>query len=235
MEREYLQYKDRFRKYCNLKICACVAGVVTILLLIFLPLFKWTNELLGLFLEENEMRFSLFDEFKLAIEALKGEDGSHFLLEEFLSENVSEPYFPCILVGLGFLFCLVYIIGLGGVIWKAYQGLNDIDGYTVEEYDKILWHTAKRNPLNGIRIDAPGSAVVASCMFFAAYAIGLNLLRERLADASVSYFTFDAIGATWTVALLAIGVVITVGLEIIADGTYRSIQRDVLKKVYEKV
>ncbi len=235
MEKQYLQYKDKFREFCNLKIGACVAGIVTVLLVFFLPLFEWKTELLGLFLEESEMQFSLFDECKLAIEVLKGEEGSHFILSLATLEEEPAPYFYFMFFGL-LLFFIVGIPMWIAEIWNGYQGLSDIEGYTVEEYDKIRWRKVDANPYNRALWSEPAGFAIGGIGFFTVYAIVLNVFAESFeAMGFVSHFTFDKIGATWTVSLVAISAVITAALELRARGVYKNIQRNVLKAEYGKL
>ncbi len=233
MEKQYLQYKDKFREFCNLKIGACVAGIVTVLLLFFLPMFEWKTELLGLLLEESERQFSLFDECKLAIEVLKGEEGAHFILSLATEESV--PYY-FIFFGGGLLLCVVGISMWIAEIWNGYQGLSDIEGYAVEEYDKIRWRKVDANPYNRALWSDPAGLAIGGIGFFTVYAIVLNVFAESFEKMGfVSHFTFDKIGATWTVSLVAISAVITVFLQIRARGVYKNIQRNVLKAEYGKL
>ncbi len=124
MEKSYLRYKDEFKKHCLFRIIGCGVAVLTLLLLLFLPLFSYKKE--GVVL----LRFSLFDEaWYLLSRLVKGfNEGNDWWYIVVVWGIVH-------LVGVAVIIAGIVKFTVDGI--KCAFSLSKTEDYALEEYDKI--------------------------------------------------------------------------------------------------
>ncbi len=245
MAKDYLEYKGQFKKHCILKLVAYGAGVLALLFVLFLPLFEWTDELLIelVTLFEKDASFSLFDEAKLMIELMKGEEGKHFIIEYALHGATDEEEalqsfssFMGIFYLLGILLMATGIVMVAVEGVKAYQCLTDLEGYTAEQYDKIKWRQEEKKSWKKQSSPMNLMSGAISCFFgyiFFAW-IMASAFEGMGMEGTVSYFTFADFALTGWIWLVIICVVVMEILHLKAKGVYKKIQRSVIKDEYEE-
>ncbi len=231
MSKEYLQYKDNFQRYCVLKLCACLVGAVMLIFMLFLPIFEWENELLAGLIGENKMQFSLFDEGLLALELFKGEEASHFLLDFALEAEAQDvnPLITFLFFGIIFWAGALLLLIIEGV--KAVGALLDLEGYTLEQYDKMKWRQdgKKRRWGNFSYV----SALVGTVTFFSIYIfLTALILKNDLTDQIISYFTFEKFALTAFAYLTILFVVGALVLEILSKNERKKIRQKIIKADY---
>ncbi len=233
MSKEYLQYKDKFQRYCVLKLCACIVGAVMLIFMLFLPMFEWKNELLAALIGKNKMRFSLFDEGTLALELFKGEEASHFLLDLALGAEAQEinPLITFLFFGIIFWAGALLLLIIEGV--KAVCALMDLEGYTLEQYDKMKWRRdGKKRRWGNVSY---GSMLAGAVTFFSIYIFPTVFIFKNIeiADQIISYFTFEKFALTafaYLTILFAVGALV---LEILSKNERKKIRQEIIKVDYE--
>ncbi len=239
MAKEYLQYKDEFQRQCILKFCACIVGVLAVCGMLFLPMFEWKNELLAVLIGKDKMRFSLFDEVRLIVELVKGEDASHFLLglmvePELGSEfyNLSpNPMTTFLFFGVIEAVVAVVLLVIEGV--KAGNNFMDLEGYTLEQYDKMKWRQEEKKKWGWGNISFM-SMLLCAVVFFGIYLVFSVVVIGRIeeTDNTISYFLFDEFFLNGWFYLVLICLIAMFVLHIMSNNIRKKIQRQIIKGEY---
>ncbi len=120
----FVKYKPRLEKTGKLYAISGILGICSILLFLFVPLFKIQGEK-----ADQIFRFSIFNEFILNVELFMNDLG----VWDFLA----------IYQVLSFLYIAFGLIMYSVDIFKVILKLRDINGYAIMEYDNIVSKTKK--------------------------------------------------------------------------------------------
>lgn len=179
--RQYLKYKDKFKRQCVVKTVSGACLIVGLIFLLFLPIFQIKNEILGVVLYKEE--FSFYEEIKVAFglmvnytEKVNGSNGLESVVNIF---------------GVYQLVAVVFIAA--GTIWLAIDAIRELaalaasENYAVMQYDKIKTRSTgkSRGFLFGWRRYSPSGLILSGVVFEILYILMVRIVLSNTGGADV--------------------------------------------------
>lgn len=220
--RQYLKYKDKFKKQGIISIAASACMLLTMVLFIFLPCFG-ISVVGDAETEELTYHFSLYDEIAKSFENLFSEQGLYMTLLSF------------------YQVMAIVVIAIGGftlikdLIVSVMNAIN-LDNYALTEYDKIKSRQEQGNKrsfrrTNSIEYFFAGIALEITAIFWARSMISGNKWTGPIENIP-SYLAYMNL-TTAGLYIVVIFFVISVGLIAVKSYFAKTIKLQILKEDYD--
>ena len=220
--RQYLKYKDKFKKQGIIGIAAGACMLLTMILFIFLPCFR-VSIVSDSEAEELSYRFSLYDEIVLSFKNLFSEQGIYMTLLSL------------------YQVMAIVVIALGGfvlikdLIVSVMNAIN-LDNYALTEYDKLKSRQEKSNRrsfkiINSIECFFAGIVLEITAIIWARAMISGSEWTGPIEDIP-SYLAYMN-STTAGLYIVILFFLVSVGLIAVKSCFAKSVRIQILKEDYE--
>ena len=225
--RQYLKYKDKFKRQGIISIVASACMLLTLILFIFLPCFK-IDLIEGLDVEGISFSFSLYDEIALSF--------SHMFDINFNNYDAA----LILLLSLYQVMAIVYI-GVGAIalvkdLVVSFMNTMNLNDYALTEYDKIKSKQDQRIGRAFRRFNSTAFFVSGIVLEIFAILLSKIIVSADIAPGSLenvtSYFVYMN-SVTGSLYIVIIFLLLSAGLIIAKSHIAKSIKMQILKEDYD--
>lgn len=228
---QYLKYKDEFKKQCIFNTVFGGLAILTIIMLLFVPLFE--VKVLNILI----LQFSLFDEIKLSFSSL-GRGGV-----QITGGSAAESWRAVAsFMGIYQIIAIImFAVAIGWFIFeliKNIMGIMNMDNYALEQYDKIKKRSDENGKKGFKRFSSSGlflSGIIMEVFYlfyskFIMQMIGMS--GSGIASDSASYFT-SMTGVSWTIMFPIIFAVGAIAMFVLRKMSLSKTRAAILKEDYD--
>ncbi len=216
--KQYIKYKDYFKKQCIYTAIGSIFSIVTILFVIFFDVFKIKLKVEGETLDL--IKFSLFDVIKDVVKNL-----SHLGLIDFF-------------FSLSLVFFIFAMIGSGISTFKNIMNVTNLDDYSLTEYDNIKHRIDDKKNKRANRFNT--NYFFYAAIVYLIFSIWFGRFIGSISDASEVEFSnlsyvmlfLNVNGVNAIVILPVLTLIASIVFTVIGSNMKKKIKTSILKEEY---